>query len=127
MELAILLLRAIGILLFLSFGIFQSKELKQWTEAIPQAIRNVLPGNHQVYMQVHASINILLGLWFVLGFWLQLAALVAAIWMLGIVIMLIFDLKANKDIIVRDTCLALAFFALFFLCAIISPHYDWKT
>lgn len=115
MESALFLLRLVGVVVFLSFGIHQWKNPKEWALAIPKEIVAVLPKDPESIMKVHATMNIVLGVWLLTGFLVKVSAGIAALWMGGIVFLLAYDFQQNWQTMVRDMGIMLALVALFLL------------
>jgi uncharacterized membrane protein YphA (DoxX/SURF4 family) len=115
MESVLFLLRLVGAVVLLSFGIHQWKHPKEWVMAIPKEIVAVLPKDPESFMKMHATVNIVLGVWLLTGFLVKVSAGVAALWMGGIVFLLAYDFQQNWQIMVRDLGITFALLALFLL------------
>jgi uncharacterized membrane protein YphA (DoxX/SURF4 family) len=103
-----IILRISLALVFLWFGINQLYSPSQWTDFVPDFIGKIIPANTAVIL--NSSLEVLLGLALLVGFYTRLSALALGVHLFGIALSIGFSAIA-----IRDYGLALATLALLFL------------
>ncbi len=99
MEESILIIRIATALTMIVFGIHQFLNPSDWTDYIPDWLSKLMPFGKQTDMRMHAIGNIVIGLWFGLGFFPILATWVTFLWWVSI---LPFAFRKNWAIGMRD-------------------------
>lgn len=112
-QTAILLIEISTAITMIAFGIHQFIKPEAWIKYIPNWLSKIDPLSDKKTMQLHAALNILIGLFLVFDFGFStLAAWIAFLWWLSIVP---FAFRVDWTVALRDLVITLSLLAAIFL------------
>lgn len=93
-----LLLRVGLAFVFVFAGVAALSNPSNWIGYIPTWIQNTLPFPAEIFLKIHASADILIGVLLLFGVWIRWVALAGALFLLSIVIFYGIDEVTFRDI-----------------------------
>lgn len=104
-----LLLRVGLAFVFIFAGVAALSNPSNWIGYIPAWVSNTLPFPAEIFLKIHASADILIGVLLLLGLWIRWVALAGALFLLSIVIFYGVDEVTFRDIGLIGALLSIVF------------------
>ncbi len=107
-KLALLSIRLGLATVFIWFGLHQLLYSSQWLTFLPDWIANIQPLPKEMFLVVHAGVNVMLGALLALGLRTRLVASFASLWLFSIIVVNGFTPETIRDIGLLGSAVGLA-------------------